>query len=39
MYAIHEANKTFDPEKGWKNVAVLLHPEAARYYKEKGYLK
>ncbi|HHV51964.1 MAG: TAXI family TRAP transporter solute-binding subunit [Synergistota bacterium] len=39
MHVIHEANKTFDSEKGWKNVAVLLHPGAERYYKEKGYLK
>lgn len=39
LYAIHEANKTFDPQSGWENVAVPLHVGAERYYKEKGYLK
>ncbi len=39
LHVIHEANKTFDPETGWKNAAVPLHPGAERYYKEKGYLK
>ncbi len=29
---------TFHPETAWKDVAYPLHPGAARYYKEKGYM-
>ncbi len=38
VHAINAANKYFIPEKGWKNVAVPLHPGAERYYKEAGYM-
>jgi hypothetical protein len=29
----------FKPEVAWKDMPAELHPGAARYYKEKGYLK
>lgn len=29
----------FDPKKAWENTGFGLHAGAARYYKEKGYLK
>jgi len=29
----------FKPEIAWKDMPAELHPGAARYYKEKGYLK
>ncbi len=38
VYKISPANKNFDPKTGWKNVALPLHPGAARYYKEAGYM-
>ncbi len=31
--------KTMDPAKGWEGLAHPLHPGAAKYYKEKGYMK
>jgi uncharacterized protein len=39
LHKINNANETFIPEKGWLHVAVPLHPGAARYYKEAGYMK
>ncbi|HLN20550.1 MAG TPA: TAXI family TRAP transporter solute-binding subunit [Bacteroidales bacterium] len=30
---------TYDPKTVWKNFDVPLHPGAARYYREAGYLK
>ena len=38
VHTINVANKYFIPEKGWKNVAVPLHPGAERYYQEAGYM-
>lgn len=38
VHKINNKNQTFDPKTGWANVAVPLHPGAARYYKEKGYM-
>jgi len=29
----------YDPKKAWQNTGYELHPGAARYYKEMGYLK
>ncbi len=31
--------KSIDPEKAWQNVVYPLHPGAARYYQERGYMK
>lgn len=39
LYAINPANTNFLPETGWKNVAIPLHPGAARYYKDAGFMK
>lgn len=39
LYTIDRANKTFIPEKGWKDVVVPLHSGAEMYYKEAGYMK
>lgn len=39
LHKINVANQTFVPEKGWVNVAVPLHPGAAKFYKEAGYMK
>ncbi len=39
VHKINNKNRTFLPETGWANVAVPLHPGAARYYKENGYMK
>jgi len=39
LHKINNANQTFIPEKGWQHVAVPLHPGAARFYKEAGYMK
>ena len=30
---------SYEPERVWKNGNVPLHPGAARYYRERGYLK
>ena len=38
VHKINNKNRTFDPKTGWANVAVPLHPGAARYYKEMGYM-
>ncbi len=39
LYKINPANKFFVAKDGWANVVPLLHPGAARYYKEAGYMK
>jgi TRAP transporter TAXI family solute receptor len=39
VHTINNKNRTFQPETGWKSVAVPLHPGAVKYYKEKGYMK
>ncbi len=41
MVAAHKAWAAFAPEEAWKpeNVGIPLHPGAARYYKEKGWMK
>lgn len=38
VHSINVANKYFVPERGWKDVAVPLHPGAERYYREAGYM-
>jgi len=30
---------TYDPQTVWRNFGVPLHPGAARYYREMGYMK
>ena len=37
----HQAFSEFVPENAWKpeNTAIPLHPGAARYYSERGWLK
>ena len=37
----HAGLKPFDPETAWKQekLSVPLHPGAARYYKERGWMK
>jgi TRAP transporter TAXI family solute receptor len=37
----HQAWKEFEPEEAWKpeNNAIPLHPGAAKYYRERGWLK
>ncbi|PKP62005.1 TRAP transporter substrate-binding protein [Candidatus Atribacteria bacterium HGW-Atribacteria-1] len=39
LHKINESNKFFIPEKGWKDVAVPLHPGAEMYYKEAGFME
>ena len=39
LHAINPANKNFLPESGWKNVALPLHPGAAQYYRDAGYME
>ncbi len=42
LVAAHASMKAFDPETAWKpeiNGNIPLHPGAAKYYKEKGYMK
>jgi len=39
VHKINPANKNFIPKTGWKNVALPLHPGAAKYYKEAGFMK
>jgi len=39
LHKINNANQTFVPEKGWVHIAVPIHPGAARFYKEAGYMK
>jgi TRAP transporter TAXI family solute receptor len=29
---------SYDPETAWQTIGVLLHPGAARYFREKGYM-
>ena len=38
VHKINNKNRTFDPKTGWSNVAVPLHPGAAKYYKENGFM-
>jgi TRAP transporter TAXI family solute receptor len=35
---LHESLADYDPSKGWLHLGVALHPGAARYYREKGWL-
>jgi len=37
--SIHKSMEVFDPATAWKDLPAPLHPGAARYYKEKGYMK
>ncbi|MDI6755648.1 MAG: TAXI family TRAP transporter solute-binding subunit [Thermodesulfobacteriota bacterium] len=37
--SIHKSMEVFDPATAWKDMAGPLHPGAAQYYKEKGYMK
>jgi TRAP-type uncharacterized transport system substrate-binding protein len=30
---------SYDPRTVWRNLDVPLHPGAARYYREQGYLR
>ncbi|MEW6265092.1 MAG: TAXI family TRAP transporter solute-binding subunit [Thermodesulfobacteriota bacterium] len=40
LYAVHQQNKYYKPETAWQGVGECpLHPGAARFYKEKGYMK
>jgi hypothetical protein len=41
MVAAHKAWEDFVPEKGWmpENTGIPLHPGAAKYYKERGWMK
>lgn len=39
LHALNVANRTFIPERGWANVAVPLHPGAAKFYREAGFMK
>ena len=36
---IHDSLKDFDPQNGWKDLGVPLHPGAEKYYREKGWMK
>jgi uncharacterized protein len=36
---LHESLADYDPSKGWLHLGVALHPGAARYYREKGWLQ
>jgi hypothetical protein len=38
LHSQNKANRHFVPEKGWRDVAVPLHPGAEKYYKEAGYM-
>jgi TRAP transporter TAXI family solute receptor len=37
--AIHKSMMDYNPDTAWKDLPAPLHPGAARYYKEKGFLK
>ncbi len=37
--SIHKSMGVFDPATAWKDLPAPLHPGAAKYYKEKGYMK
>jgi len=38
LSSINKSFKQFDAKTAWKSLGVDLHPGAAKYYKEKGYL-
>jgi len=39
LYRVHKQNRFYKPETAWKNIGnVPLHPGAAKYYKEMGYM-
>ncbi len=38
LHSLNKANKHFVPAKGWRDVAVPLHPGAEKYYKDAGYM-
>jgi TRAP transporter TAXI family solute receptor len=37
--SIHKSMSVFDPAIAWKDLPAPLHPGAAKYYKEMGYMK
>lgn len=37
--SIHKSMEVFDSATAWKDMPGPLHPGAAQYYKEKGYMK
>lgn len=39
LKAAHSDMEYFDPATAWKDTGFDLHPGAARYYKEAGYMK
>jgi len=39
VWALHPQHKFYQPNVAWKNVGIApLHPGAAKYYKDKGYM-
>jgi len=39
FWEVHKMHKFYQPEVAWKNVGTVpLHPGAARYYREMGYM-
>jgi TRAP transporter TAXI family solute receptor len=36
--AVHRGWRAFDPRTAWQNTGWELHPGAARYYREMGYM-
>jgi hypothetical protein len=36
--AVHRSWREFEPRSAWQNTGGALHPGAARYFKEKGYM-
>ncbi len=39
LQQVHPGFSGLDPEVGWQNLAIPLHPGAERYYREMGYIK
>ncbi|MDZ7759820.1 MAG: TAXI family TRAP transporter solute-binding subunit [Desulfovermiculus sp.] len=38
LHSMNKANKHFVPKRGWRDVAVPLHPGAEKFYKDAGYM-
>ena len=39
LTSVNKLFEDYDPATAWKDVGAPLHPGAAKYFKEKGYMK
>jgi TRAP transporter TAXI family solute receptor len=39
VWGLHASLADYEPSRAWLNLGAALHPGAARYYREKGWLR